>query len=245
MENQKKKEINAYNDIYLNPTPERKVDQKRVELTADFIIPKLKGDRILELGVGDQVYTPKLVEMFKEVVTIDASYELLNEMKKKLADKPWTPIVTLFEEFKPDKKFDVVLATNVLEHVDNPSLILELAYKKWLNEGGVLVVVVPHALSLHRRLGVKMGLASYLGELSDADKRNGHKWCFSCFDMEKMLSKAGFEIVEKKGMFSTLFPNSMLMQCNNDQLRGMFELGLELPIEYSAVFYFMGVVKSL
>ena len=244
MPNQKKKEIDAFKDIYLKPTPERKIDQKRVELTADFILPKLKGESILELGVGDQIYTPKLIEKFKDVTTIDASSELLDEMKKKLSSKSWTPIVSFFEDYCPEKKFDIVLATNVLEHVDNPSMILELANKKWLSNGGFLAVVVPHALSLHRRLGVKMGLASFPSQLSDADRLNGHKWCFTYCEIEKMIVEAGFDIVEKRGLFATIFPNSMLVQCSDDQLRGMFDLGLDLPIEYSANIYFLAKVKS-
>lgn len=244
MLNQKKKEIGAFKDIYLKPTPERKVDQKRLELTADFIIPKLKGESILELGVGDQIYIPKLIERFKGVTTIDASSELLNEMKKRVSSKSWTPIVSLFEDYQPEKRFDIVLATNVLEHVDDPIIVLELARKSWLKDGGSLVVVVPHALSLHRRLGVKMGLSSFPGELSDADRRNGHKRCFTYCEIEKMIVETGFDIVEKRGMFATIFPSSMLVQCSDDQLRGMFDLGLDLPIEYSANIYFLAKVKS-
>ena len=38
---------------YLKPTPDRKVDQKLLELVSDYVIPRLRGERILELGVGD------------------------------------------------------------------------------------------------------------------------------------------------------------------------------------------------
>ena len=237
------RELDIIKNEYLNPTPDRRVDKRIVDFISDFVISKLSGERLLELGVGDQIWTPKLVDRIPDVTTVDGSAELLYEMQQKLTGKRWTPVASLFEEYQPDQKFDIVLATYVLEHVDNPAQILRLAHQKWLREGGRLVVVVPHALSLHRRLAVKMGLASYTGELGDTDRRMGHKWCFTYCEIEKIIIDAGFEIMEKKGMFTKLLPNSMLVQCSDEQLRGMFGLGLELPIEYSSAIYFSAMNK--
>jgi hypothetical protein len=61
--------------------------------------------------------------------------------------------------------------------------------------------------------------------------------------MEKLIVDAGFKVIEKKGMFTKILPNSMLVQCSDEQLRGMFELGLELPIEYSAAIYFLAETR--
>ena len=181
---------------------------------------------------------------FADVTSIDGSAELLASLQRKLTGKRWAPVVSLFEEYKPDQPFDTVLATYVLEHVDDPLLILGLVRRMWLKEGGRLAVVVPHALSLHRRLAVKMGLTFYPGELGDTDRRMGHKRCLTCYEMEKLIVDAGFEVLEKKGMFTKVLPNSMLVHCTDEQLRGMFELGLELPIEYSAAIYFLAETRQ-
>ena len=179
------------------------------------------------------------MDRFSSVTTVDASAMLLNEMQKQLAGKQWISHVSLFEEYVPDKPFDAVIATYVLEHVDDPDLIIRTAHDKWLKSGGLLTVVVPHALSLHRRLAVKMGLVPSPDHLGDTDRRMGHKRCFMYTDMEKMLLDAGFKVIEMQGLFTKLLPNSLLVNCSDDQLRGMFELGLELPIEYSATIYFL------
>jgi trans-aconitate methyltransferase len=234
-----KKTLDANKAEYLAPTADRKVDQRLLELVSDFVIARLSGVRILELGVGDQVWTPKLVRRFADVTTVDGSAELLAVMQRKLAGKRWTPVLSLFEEYEPDQPFDTVIATYVLEHVDNPALILGLARHRWLKEGGRIGIVVPHALSLHRRLAVKMGLASYPGALGDTDRRMEHKSCFTCFEMEKLIIETGLKIVEKKGMITKLLPNNILVHCTDEQLLGMFELGLELPIEYAAAIYFL------
>ncbi|HIK06628.1 MAG TPA: class I SAM-dependent methyltransferase [Trichormus sp. M33_DOE_039] len=231
---------------YLNPNPGRKVDQKIINLVSEFVIPRLSGDRILELGVGDQIWTPKLLEKFASVTSIDASPGLLVSMQEKLADHPngkqWSSVCSFFEDYQPDELFDTVLATFVLDLVDNPSLILRLAYQNWLKPGGKLVVVVPHALSLHRRLSVKLGLASYPGEF-EPGRQLRHKHDFTCYEMAKLITEVGFEIIEQKGMFTKALPNSGLVSCSDEQLRGLFELGLDLPIEYSATIYFLAEKK--
>lgn len=241
------RELEQINTEYLNPTKDRGVDQKILNMISDLVISGLSGESILELGVGDQIWTPKLLQKFADVTSIDGSSGLLAAMEAKLADKPhgkrWTPVCSLFEDYQPDQPFDTVLATFVLEHVDNPSLILHLAYHNWLKPGGQLAVVVPHALSLHRRLAVKMGLASYPGELGETDRRIGHKYAFTCYKMEELIVEAGFEIIEQKGMFTKALPNNILVSCSDQQLRGLFELGLDLPIEYSATIYFLAQTK--
>ncbi|MGH9721284.1 MAG: class I SAM-dependent methyltransferase, partial [Bryobacteraceae bacterium] len=170
-------------DVYLNPTPDRVVDNKMMEMIADCVIGKVAGRRVLELGVGEQIWTPKLVDRFAEVTSVDGCQDLLAEMQSRLSSHPegsrWTPVHAYFEEYATERRFDTVFVTYVLEHVDDPGLIIKRAGRLWLEPGGLLVVVVPHALSLHRRLAVKMGLAKFPGELGETDRRLGHKHCFT------------------------------------------------------------------
>lgn len=238
-----KEELNLMKHEYLQPSPDRVVDQKIVQLVSDFVLSRISGERILELGVGDQIWTPKLVNKFKDVTTVDASSELLEEMRKKVGNS-WTPVYSYFEEYRPIKRFDLVLATYVLEHVNDVLLIMKLAKDQWLKPNGRFALVVPHALSLHRRLSCVMGKDSYPGQLGETDKRMGHTYCFTVYEMEKLLVTAGFNILEKKGMFAKALPNGMLTHCSDEQLRGLFLLGLELPIEYSAAIYFLAEAKS-
>ncbi len=239
------RQLDSFNNEYLSPTPDREVDQAVLELVADYVISRLACRNLLELGVGDQVWTPKLLEKFGKVTSVDGSQELLAAMQRKLAGKNWVPVLSYFEEYRPEELFDAVLITYVLEHVDDPFQILQRARRHWVREGGRLAVVVPHALSLHRRLAVRMGIASYCGELGETDRRMGHKRCLTCFEMEKMIVDAGFRIIEQKGMFTKAFPNRMLTQCTDRQLRGLFELGLELPIEYAAAIFFLAEPRPI
>jgi 2-polyprenyl-3-methyl-5-hydroxy-6-metoxy-1,4-benzoquinol methylase len=160
------------------------------------------------------------------------------------AAERWTGIRTFFEDYVPEHRFDVVLATYVLEHVTDPALILRLAQTTWLEPGGVLAVAVPNGFSLHRRLAVKMGLASRPDELGEGDRRIGHKHCFTPDEMGQLLEDCGFEVTEQFGMITKALPNGLLAGCNDAQLKGLFQLGVDLPMEYSGAIGFIAKKKN-
>jgi 2-polyprenyl-3-methyl-5-hydroxy-6-metoxy-1,4-benzoquinol methylase len=226
---------------YLTPTDDRVVDRRLVDMIADFVVPRLPGESVLELGVGDQIWTPKLVKHFATVTTLEGDDELLAVMSRTMAAIPassWQGVRSLFEEYFPAQRFDVVLATYVLEHVDDPGLILRRAREHWLRPGGRIAVCVPHALSLHRRLAVAMGMIATPSERGETDRRMGHLRCLTHQEMEELLVENGFRVVERRGLICKPFPNAMLARCTDAQLRGLFDLGLELPIEYGGALYF-------
>ena len=243
-------ELEKVNREYLAPSPDRDVDKVVLGFCAEYVVDRLPADRerVLELGLGDQVWTPKLLAKFPHVTSIDGSKALLDTMAESLAGKEsadrWTPVLTMFEDYTPERKFDLTLATFVLEHVDDAYRIIERARTHWLEPNGMLAVMVPHALSLHRRLAVTLGLSQYPAQLGETDRRMGHKICFDYMQMEKMLVDAGYSVVERKGMFTKALPNSLLTGCSHNQLKGLFNLGLELPIEYSASIYFLSRVNT-
>jgi SAM-dependent methyltransferase len=230
--------LNQIAEDYLSESPEQAVNNKIMAMTADFVIDRLPGQRILEMGVGGQVWTPRLAEHFNEVTTVDTAPRLLQVLREKLSDRNWTGVEATFETYAPAALFDTVLCSMVLEHVDDPGEIVERA-KSWLKPGGHLAILVPHALSLHRRLAVTMGLAETPGELGPADQRLGHRRCMSFAEVEELLRLAEYQVVERSGLFAKMLPNNLLVKCSDAQLQGMFKLGTELPIEYAAVIYYL------
>ena len=68
-------------------------------------------------------------------------------------------INTFFENYKSENKYDVILANHVLEHVNSPSKVLNYI-KLFLKDEGKVFITVPNANSLHRLIGVEMGLLS-------------------------------------------------------------------------------------
>ena len=224
---------------YLQPSPEQEVDHFLISVIAEWAIPRLPGGRILELGAGHGVWTPKLLSAFAHVTTVDRSLRLLEAVAANLPSTVnWTPVCATFEEFQPETQFDTVLATYVLEHVESP-LNLLMRIRQWLRPGGTLALIVPNGLSLHRRLAVIMGLQSSPTQLGPTDKRLEHRHSFTPAETDGLLTDAGFRIMCRLGLIAKTLPNSLLVHCSPEQLRGLVLLGLELPIDMAGALFYL------
>lgn len=232
--------LDGLRDRYLEPTPDRRVDQYFMQLLADALVPSIRGPRVLELGVGDQVWTPRLCAAVPQVTTVEGARTLLEPLRERMMSPGWTGVHALFEDYLPTERFDGVVATFVLEHVDDPTVIVERAARHWLRPGGELHVVVPHAHSLHRRLAVVMGLAEHVTDLGPTDQYLDHRRCFTLAALAALLGRAGFAIEERRGFLCKPLPNRDLVNLTSPQLAGLFQLGCELPIEFAATIYVRG-----
>ena len=83
-------------------------------------------------------------------------------------------VTNLFEDFHTSETFDTIVLNNVLEHVDDPVALLHRVFH-WLSPEGIVIITVPNANSLHKRIGLKMDLISNLYELTAADISKGTK----------------------------------------------------------------------
>ena len=221
---------------YREPDAGRRVDQKLISLLVGRTLPWMTGPEVLEMGSGDDQWTARLIEHFGHSHLVDGSRTLIEAARKKYGAK-LTTYHSLFEEFKPDKKFDTVLTSLVLEHVADPVKVLATA-SQWLKPQGHLVLIVPNALSLHRRLAVAMGLARAADELGESDIRLGHRWVFTIPRIEADLAKAGLQIVRQAGWLTKPLPQAMMTQFSEALLEGLMKLGDELPREYACFLAF-------
>ena len=141
---------------YREPDPGRRVDQKLISLLVGRTLPWIAGPEVLEMGSGDDQWTRRLIERFGHAYLVDGSHTLIEAARKKHGAR-LTTYHSLFEKLNPGKQFDTVLSSLVLEHVADPEKVLATA-AQWVKPNGHLIVIVPNALSLHRRLAVAMGL---------------------------------------------------------------------------------------
>ncbi len=221
---------------YRQPDAGRRVDQKLISMLVGRAIPWMTGPEVLEMGSGDDQWTRRLIEHFGHSHLVDGSRRLIEAARKKYGAK-LTTYHSLFEELKPDKQFDTVLCSLVLEHVEDPVKVLATAVG-WLKPQGRLVVIVPNALSLHRRLAVAMGLSRAADELGESDVRLGHRWVFTVAGIEGALAKAGWKIVRKAGWLTKPLPQAMMTGFSDALLEGLMKLGDELPREYACFLSF-------
>lgn len=191
------------------------------------IKPFFNGDTCLEMGPADGEMTKFIKDDFKHLHVVDAAEEYVRAAEKMSPNiKGFT---ALFEEFKPTDKYDTIVMAHVLEHVNNPVEVLERA-RGWLKPGGRIIAVVPNADSLHRRLGVKLGMLEREAQLNDQDIEIGHRRVYTREDLDRDMKTAGLNTIAKGGVFLKLLANSQMLSFEDDKLiEGMFELGKDFP----------------
>jgi len=204
-------------------------------LNANFTLNRLQGP-VIELGCGNGTWTKLIVARFGSAVVVDASPTLLNKLTKEHGSKIQC-YECLFENFQPPLlNYNSVLLIGALHHCQNPVTVLK-KISSWIHPHAKLFVSVPNADSLHRRLGKAMGIISENHEISKLGEDQGHRRTYNVKLFKKHLLQAGFEIKFFKGLFLKPLSNAQMNTLPESVFSGLFKLGHDLPVEFSATLY--------
>ena len=139
----------------------------------------LKGD-IVEVGCGDGSLLGQFYGSANNLYGYDISEKAIELAKSRFGD---TAFFSVGDITKPDtlseKKFDVVLCSEVLEHIENDRLAIKHLYNL-LKPGGCLIMTVPH-------------LKRYWSHLDTSD---GHVRRYEKDALKDMLNGIGFVVYE-------------------------------------------------
>ena len=147
------------------------------------IISEIKPTSVVDLGCGNGQLLKELKKKHPacHMTGIDLSKNLIESNKQKDPDVDWF-VANLNEEtpFEPNlkNKFDVVLASEIIEHVDNPLIFLK------------------NAAALAKPPSGKLILSTQSGPVRETEKRVGHKQHFSAEKMKHLLSEGGWRPVQ-------------------------------------------------
>jgi 2-polyprenyl-3-methyl-5-hydroxy-6-metoxy-1,4-benzoquinol methylase len=97
--------------------------------------PFFNQGNILELGSFKGDFTKRLVPHFKDITCVEGSSEAMMIAKEKLSDRI-TFISSTFETVTLPCKYDNVIITHVLEHLDDPVAVLSRINDEWLSDTG-------------------------------------------------------------------------------------------------------------
>ena len=162
-------------------------------------IENKKGIALLDIACGDGLMTEMFSHHFKRVVGVDANGAHLAEARKRLPAAEFHE--TLIEDLVLEEKFDTVTMLDLLEHVENPVAVLMKA-ASFLSEGGRLIVHVPNARAINRRLAVLMGTLESCEELSPFDLQiAGHRRSYSLSTLCEDIARAGLGVDSTGGIF--------------------------------------------
>ena len=169
--------------------------------------PDGSGAKVLDVGCGDRApystyeYYPNVEYSgidYREVPGISAMYAFYkyNIDGNDLADVP-------------NNKYDVIILSHIIEHVNSGQKLLATLTKK-LKSGGIIYIETPSERSLH--------LPSYYGTLNFYDDST-HTRVYSLTEMKDILQQNGCRILKsrirhnlKKIIFLPLYAVSMLIR---------------------------------
>lgn len=117
------------------------------------------------------------------------------------------------------ENYDTLVAFGILEHLENPFNWL-LKFKKIPR----ICITVPNARSLHRFLGVRLGMLDNIEDLHDGDKAIGHKRVFTPESLEDLL----IDFCDCTGHQITEMGSVSLKIGNHDQMMPFVDIASEL-----------------
>jgi len=204
-------------------------------------IPFFRPGSILELGSFKGDFTKRLQHHFSDITCVEASNEAADHAKKEFGNKV-SVITSIFEEVNLPKKYDNIILTHVLEHIDDPVRILKRINDEWLSDTGRFFLVCPNANAPSRQIAVKMGLISHNSAVTPAEAEHGHHITYSLDTLERDARKSGLDVVYRSGIFFKALANfqwDKLLKTDiisSEYLEGCFQLGQQYPDLCSSIF---------
>lgn len=157
-------------------------------LSEDFIV--------LDLGCGDGAVSRFLYPNVKKVIGVDFSKPSI-ETAKALSNN--TTIEFIHDDIflyleQNQKQFDLIVLSHVVEHIDNPALLL----KTLSNYTKYLYIEVPDIDSSHLN-AYRIMLGSNL-TYTDAD----HVFEFDRYSLQDIIEEAGYSIIESEYIYGNM-----------------------------------------
>jgi 2-polyprenyl-3-methyl-5-hydroxy-6-metoxy-1,4-benzoquinol methylase len=200
-----------------------------------------KKGSLLELGSFKGDFTKRFMLYFDDITCVEASDIAISEARKKLEDKVKF-VNSLFEKANLPKRYDNIVMTHVLEHLDDPVFVLTRINDEWLAEDGRLFLVCPNANAPSRQIAVKMGLISHNAAVTPAEAEHGHRRTYTLDTLERDAVAAGLKVIHRSGIFFKALANfqwDKLLKTDiisPEYLEGCYQLGKQYPDLCSSIF---------
>jgi SAM-dependent methyltransferase len=184
--------------------PNASVDAARLAGEAKNLLPPRDGLQAIDIGSGFGFFSRAALNAGFAVTAVNPG-KWENEIFEQI--NGFSPLPYFFEEFDFNgKKFDLVILSQVLEHIADPVSFLQKALQL-LNPGGIIAIAVPNVDSI---------LVKIL-----QTKENGCLWVpehltyFSGPGLQSLLTRAGFT-VKRHGYVSRIPYSALSRRLNLD-----------------------------
>jgi 2-polyprenyl-3-methyl-5-hydroxy-6-metoxy-1,4-benzoquinol methylase len=152
------------------------------------IEPYVRGKEVLDIGCcGGKLDRPKGLQyekirpLAKYILGIDVNRPFLAEMKKKGYNVKFADA----EDFDLKRKFDVIVAGDIIEHIANHGKFLECC-RRHLKRGGRLIITTPNPFYIMNTLLITFK--------KDASVNHDHTSWFGEYVMKTLLARFAFDV---------------------------------------------------
>jgi 2-polyprenyl-3-methyl-5-hydroxy-6-metoxy-1,4-benzoquinol methylase len=203
--------------------------------------PFFRDGSVLELGSFRGEFTRRLTSRFADITCVEASGEAVAASRASLGDRVRFVQAT-FEGVALDRRFDNVVLTHVLEHLDDPVGVLARVNREWLSPSGRLFLVCPNANAASRQIAVHMGLITHNAAVTPAEEAHGHRITYSLDTLERDARAAGLKVLHRSGIFFKALANFQWDRLlatdiiSPEYLEGCYQLGHQYPDLCSSIF---------
>ncbi|RYG38463.1 MAG: class I SAM-dependent methyltransferase [Burkholderiales bacterium] len=203
--------------------------------------PFFRPGNLLEMGCYKGDFTLRLAQRFDDVTCVEASGDALEVARSRLGDKA-SFVHDRFEHARLPKRYDNIVITHVLEHLDDPVAVLRRVNEEWLADGGRLFLVCPNANAPSRQIAVKMGLIEHNAAVTPAEAEHGHRVTYSLDTLERVAARSGLRVIHRNGIFFKAFANFQWDRILKTDivspayLEGCFALGQQYPDLCASIF---------
>lgn len=166
-----------------------------------------KNKVVLDLGCGDGFISELILKNGNEVVGIEVSEFAIKKATEKGIkvydcdlSSDWNNLI--------EKKFDVVLSGEIIEHIFDTDKFLKNIHSV-LKEDGVLILSTPNLAALGRRIFLLFGINPLI-ELTARKYESGHIRYFTLGSLKKLLKENGFIITKFRSDYVSFYKNGKL-----------------------------------
>lgn len=232
-----KENLDAYHQAYTPQFPYHHDEDLLLRAYSEKIVEHLAGRtglHLLSLGIGGQTVSATLRERIApaEYHIVEGSADIIDAYRR-TTRPPANTIIhhAYFEDIELARGgFDAIEMGFVLEHVDDPGLVLR-RFREFLKPGGTLFTAVPNGRSLHRLLGHAAGFLPDLYALSDSDRALGHKRYFDAGSFQQLVEQSGYAVQSRFGLVLKPLTAAQLRSLSLDRRveQAFIDVGYTLP----------------
>lgn len=203
--------------------------------------PFFRPGSLLELGSYQSDFTRRFLQHFTDITCVEASADALQKARQRLGTQAQF-IHATFEQASLPRRYDNIVLTHVLEHLDDPVHVLKRINDEWLADDGRFFLVCPNANAPSRQIAVKMGLISHNAAVTPAESAHGHRITYTLDTLERDAVAAGLRVVHRSGIFFKALANfqwDRLLQTDiisPEYLEGCYQLGQVYPDLCASIF---------